>query len=133
MKPLHIVAAIIFNADKSQVFITKRPDHAHKGGLWEFPGGKVESGETAQHALVRELNEEVGIDTTGCQHFQFLEFTYDDKALEFDFFTVSEFDHQPYGREGQQGQWVKVADLVNFDFPEANLPIVHRVIKKYTS
>ncbi|NMS07718.1 NUDIX domain-containing protein, partial [Vibrio parahaemolyticus] len=51
MKRIHIVAAIIFNQDKSKIFITKRPDDKHKGGFWEFPGGKVESGESIEHAL----------------------------------------------------------------------------------
>ncbi|NMU53465.1 NUDIX domain-containing protein, partial [Vibrio parahaemolyticus] len=64
MKRIHIVAAIIFNQDKSKIFITKRPDDKHKGGFWEFPGGKVESGESIEHALARELEEEVGIEVT---------------------------------------------------------------------
>ncbi|WP_104213783.1 NUDIX domain-containing protein [Vibrio cyclitrophicus] len=51
MKRIHIVAGIIFNQDKSQVFITKRPDDKHKGGFWEFPGGKVEVGETIEQAM----------------------------------------------------------------------------------
>ncbi|MGC9493648.1 NUDIX domain-containing protein, partial [Vibrio genomosp. F10] len=61
MKRIHIVAAIIFNTDKSKIYITQRPEHLHKGGFWEFPGGKVEQDESIDQAMIRELHEEVGI------------------------------------------------------------------------
>ncbi|NVD07396.1 8-oxo-dGTP diphosphatase MutT [Vibrio sp. JPW-9-11-11] len=131
MKRVHIVAAIIFNQDKSQVFITKRPDDKHKGGFWEFPGGKVEQGETIEQAMVRELEEEIGITTTEQRLFEHLEFDYSDKALKFDFMTVTQFEGQPFGKEGQQGEWVAVAALSDYVFPEANVAIVERVIKEF--
>lgn len=131
MKRIHIVAGIIFNQDKSQVFITKRPDDKHKGGFWEFPGGKVEQGETIEQAMIRELEEEIGIVTTEQQPFEHLEFDYVDKALKFDFITVTQFEGEPYGKEGQQGQWVAVSALNDYLFPEANVPIVERVIKEF--
>ncbi|AIW14953.1 8-oxo-dGTP diphosphatase MutT [Vibrio tubiashii] len=132
MKRIHIVAGIIFNQDKSQVFITKRPDDKHKGGFWEFPGGKVEQGETIEQAMVRELEEEVGITTTEQALFEHLEFDYPDKSLKFDFMTVTQFEGQPYGKEGQQGEWAAIADLSNYAFPEANVPILERVIKEFS-
>ncbi|KGY13665.1 7,8-dihydro-8-oxoguanine-triphosphatase [Vibrio tubiashii] len=132
MKRVHIVAGIIFNQDKSQVFITKRPDDKHKGGFWEFPGGKVEPGETIEQAMVRELEEEIGITTTEQSRFEHLEFDYPDKSLKFDFISVTQFEGQPYGKEGQQGQWVKVDELANYAFPEANLPILERVVKEFS-
>lgn len=131
MKRIHIVAAIIFNQDKSQVFITKRPDDKHKGGFWEFPGGKVEQGETIEQAMVRELEEEIGIATTEQQLFEHLEFDYPDKSLKFDFILVTQFEGQPYGKEGQQGEWVAVENLADYAFPEANVPILERVIKEF--
>lgn len=106
MKRIHIVAGIIFNQDKSQVFITKRPDDKHKGGFWEFPGGKVEAGETIEQAMTRELDEEIGIKVTEQSLFEHLEFDYTDKSLKFDFILVTDFEQQPYGKEGQQGEWV---------------------------
>ncbi|KGY08650.1 8-oxo-dGTP diphosphatase MutT [Vibrio sinaloensis] len=132
MKRIHIVAGIIFNQDKSQVFITKRPDDKHKGGFWEFPGGKVEPEESVEQALVRELEEEIGIVTTQQQPFEHLEFDYPEKSLKFDFIAVTQFDGQPYGREGQEGLWVKISDLAQYAFPEANVPILERVIREYS-
>ena len=132
MKRIHIVAAIIFNNNKSEVFITKRPNDKHKGGFWEFPGGKVEPGESIQQAMIRELEEEVGITTTEQTPFEHLEFDYPDKSLKFDFMAVTQFIGQPFGKEGQQGEWVPVNELTNFTFPEANLPILQRVIKEFS-
>ncbi|EIU6790800.1 8-oxo-dGTP diphosphatase MutT [Vibrio parahaemolyticus] len=131
MKRIHIVAAIIFNQDKSQIFITKRPDDKHKGGFWEFPGGKVELGETVEHAMVRELEEEVGIRVIEQAPFEHLEYDYPDKSLKFDFITVSQFENEPYGREGQEGRWVAVGELGDYTFPEANVPILQRVVKEF--
>lgn len=131
MKRTHIVAAIIFNQDKSKVFITKRPDDKHKGGFWEFPGGKVEAEETPEQAMVRELEEEIGIVTTEQQPFEHLEFDYPDKSLKFDFIAVTQFEGEPYGKEGQQGEWVTIADLTRYEFPEANVPILERVVKEF--
>ena len=131
MKRIHIVAGVIFNQDKSQLFITKRPDHKHQGGLWEFPGGKVEQGETIEQALARELFEELGIHVSQQQPFEYLEFDYPDKSLKFDFIRVTQFSGQPYGKEGQQGKWVKLAELIHYPFPAANLPILERVLAEH--
>jgi len=131
MKRLHIAAAVILNPSQEQVFITKRPDKAHKGGLWEFPGGKVEAGETASQATVRELFEEIGIEVTELSHFQHLQHDYPDKSLAFDFFVVTAFEQQPYGKEGQQGLWVDVNQLAEYEFPEANVPVLEKVIEVY--
>ncbi|NOI29102.1 8-oxo-dGTP diphosphatase MutT [Vibrio coralliilyticus] len=131
MKRIHIVAAIIFNSDQSEVFITKRPDDKHKGGFWEFPGGKVESGETIEQAIVRELDEEVGIQVREQSLFEHLEYDYPEKSLKFDFICVTRFDNTPYGKEGQQGVWVPVCELADYAFPEANMPILRRVMNEF--
>lgn len=132
MKRIHIVAGIIFNQDKSQIFITKRPDNLHKGGFWEFPGGKVEEGESVEQAMTRELEEEIGIEVTEQHLFEHLEYDYPEKSLKFDFIVISKFNNEPYGKEGQEGHWVDIAKLANYQFPEANVPILERVIKEFS-
>ncbi|MEZ8825224.1 8-oxo-dGTP diphosphatase MutT [Vibrio amylolyticus] len=131
MKRIHIVAGIIFNQDRSQVFITQRPEKLHKGGYWEFPGGKVELDETSFQAMARELNEEVGIIVTEQTLLEHLEYDYPEKSLKFDFILIHDFEGKPYGREGQRGEWVTISDLSSYRFPEANQPIVDRVIKEF--
>ena len=132
MKRVHIVAGVIFNTDKSEIFITRRMAKQHQGGLWEFPGGKVEINESIEQALTRELNEEIGIQSKTLTPYQHLDFDYEDKALTFDFMLVTEFSGTPFGREGQQGQWVSVKSLSDYPFPAANQPILERVIKEFT-
>ncbi|CAH0530282.1 8-oxo-dGTP diphosphatase [Allocatenococcus thiocycli] len=133
MKRIHIVAAIIFNQDKSQIFITKRPDDKHKGGFWEFPGGKVEPEESVEQAMIRELEEEVGINVTEQSLFEHLEYDYPDKSLKFDFISVTSFENEPYGKEGQEGRWVDITSLPEYAFPEANVPILERVVQEFSS
>ncbi len=132
MKRLHIVAGIILNPDKNEVFVTKRHQDADQGGLWEFPGGKVEPNEQAEEGLTRELYEEVGIKVTELSHFEYLIYDYPHKSLKFDFFIIHRFLNQPFGKEGQQGKWVSIHKLAELDFPEANVPILEKVIRIYT-
>ena len=132
MKRIHIVAGIILNSERTQLFITKRPDDKHQGGLWEFPGGKVEIGESVEQAMSRELAEEIGIVVKAQSPFQHFEFDYPDKSLTFDFLLINDFTHQPFGKEGQQGKWIAIRELVDYSFPAANIPIIERVIKEFS-
>lgn len=128
-KRVWISAGIILNEQQDQVFITKRAAKAHKGGFWEFAGGKVESGETAEQAVIRELDEEVGIRVTELEHFVALEHDYPEKALKFDFFLIKGFDGEAYGKEGQPGEWVKLSELRDYAFPEANDVVLDKLIR----
>ncbi|GAM54208.1 mutator mutT protein [Vibrio ishigakensis] len=133
MKRIHIVAGIILNSNKREIFITKRPDNAHKGGFWEFPGGKVENDELATDAMERELNEEIGISHLQQTLFQSFDFDYSDKSLSFDFFLIEGFKGEPYGKEGQLGRWVSIDKLNEYAFPEANQPVVEAVMRQFVS
>ena len=115
------------NSQANSIFITQRPAKAHKGGFWEFAGGKVEDGESAIEAVKRELEEEVGITAKTIEPFISLAHDYTDKALAFDFFLVREFVGEPFGKEGQPGEWVAIGELENYDFPEANHPVLGKI------
>lgn len=131
MKRIHIVAAIIFNQNRDKIFITKRHKDAHKGGLWEFPGGKVEIEESAEQGMIRELFEEVDIRVSKLSHFERFDYDYDDKSLAFDFFVVTEFENTPYGKEGQDGEWVSLSNLRDYPFPEANVPVLDKLLEQF--
>lgn len=124
--PLHVVAAAVFN-ESGKVLITRRPDHVHQGGLWEFPGGKVEAGESASVALTRELHEEVGIDVQQTRPLIRTTHAYPDKEVLLDVWRVDGFSGEAHGKEGQPFKWVDPEQLANFSFPEANVPIIHAV------
>ena len=132
MKRIHVVAAIIYGegyGKNGQILIAKRADHLHKGGLWEFPGGKVDEGESPRQALVRELREELAIETTDCQPFMEIHHDYPDKQVYLDFWKVTGFDGDPVGNEGQPIEWVETDNLGNYPFPEANQAVVDSIVR----
>ena len=120
---IHVVAGIIINAQQ-QVLLAKRPDHVHLGGYWEFPGGKIESAETLEQALHRELVEELGIEVKKAAPFRTVEWVYPEKKVALNFWLVTDFAGEPYGREGQLIQWVLKENLPQKQMPEANQQIV---------
>lgn len=123
MKRIHVAAAVIRAAD-GRVLIAKRPLDKHQGGLWEFPGGKVEADETVEAALARELAEELGIAVTAAQPLIQVRHDYPDKQVLLDVWQVTAFDGEPHGAEGQPLAWVEPAQLPDYRFPAANRPIV---------
>ncbi len=124
--PIHVVAAAVFNA-RGEVLIALRPPHVHQGGLWEFPGGKVEPGESAEQALSRELEEEVGITVRRARPLIQVQHDYGDKSVFLDVWRVEDFAGEPHGREGQPVRWQAPGQLREGDFPAANGPIVRAV------
>ena len=120
---LHVAAAVIEDP-AGRILLARRPEHLHQGGLWEFPGGKVESGEDARTALVRELEEEVGITVTRASPLIRIPYTYPDRKVLLDVWRVSAFDNLAHGAEGQVIKWVQPDSLRDYDFPAANQPIV---------
>lgn len=120
---VEVAAGVIF--DKAgRVLIAKRADHLHQGGFWEFPGGKLEPGETSRQALDRELYEELGITVQTADPLIQLRHDYPDRAIHLDVWRVDEFTGEPHGQEGQPVRWVAKESLLEYDFPAANQPIV---------
>ncbi|MGW1369664.1 8-oxo-dGTP diphosphatase MutT, partial [Providencia hangzhouensis] len=96
-KHLHIAAGIIRNPEQ-KIFITKRPEGTHMAGFWEFPGGKLEVNESPEAALIRELEEEVGVVVTKNELFHRVDHEFDDRFITLYFFMVSSWENEPYGR-----------------------------------
>jgi len=97
----------------------------HQGGLWEFPGGKLEQGESPGQALERELLEELGINVGTARRLIQVRHDYPDKSVLLDVWRVDDYAGIPEGREGQPLEWVALDDLGEFTFPAANIPIIH--------
>ncbi|MDO6463779.1 8-oxo-dGTP diphosphatase MutT [Pseudoalteromonas carrageenovora] len=113
------------------IFICKRGDEQHQGGLWEFPGGKVEAGESVFAALKRELTEEVGITIHSSSQLMVIEHDYGDKCVKLDIHVVSNFSGEARGAEGQPSEWVAISELSNYDFPAANADIIEKIQARY--
>lgn len=123
MKRIHVAAAVIRGTD-GRILIAKRPEDKHQGGLWEFPGGKVEPGEAVEQALGRELEEELGIRPSAARPLIQVRHDYPDKQVLLDVWEVSAFVGEPHGAEGQPLAWVASEQLRDYQFPAANRPIV---------
>ncbi len=123
MKRIHVAAAVIRGVAGS-VLIAKRPLDKHQGGLWEFPGGKVEAGERVEAALARELLEELDIVVTAARPLIQVRHDYPDKHVLLDVWEVTGFTGEPHGVEGQPLMWVAADALASYRFPDANRPIV---------
>ncbi|HES75897.1 MAG TPA: Nudix family hydrolase [bacterium] len=129
--PLHVVCAVIASVD-GQVLLAQRLSSQHLGGLWEFPGGKLEASESQRDALVRELDEELGIRPTQAEHWMDVRHHYADARLGREVvlhvWRVSAWQGVPVGRLGQPLQWVNKSDLHAFAVPEANRAIVNALV-----
>jgi 8-oxo-dGTP diphosphatase len=125
MKTLLVVAAALVDAD-GRVLIAQRPQGKQLAGLWEFPGGKVEPGETPETALIRELDEELGITVKqAClAPFVFASHTYDDFHLLMPLFLIRRWEGEPERREHQAITWVRPNDMRNYPMPPADAPLV---------
>ncbi len=126
---IHVAVGVIVDPTGA-VLIARRPEHAHQGGLWEFPGGKVEAGETVEAALRRELREELGIELRAAEPLLAVRHAYPDKSVLLDVWRVTAYRGTPHGREGQPLVWMRPADMVDSAFPVADAPIIARLRRK---
>ncbi|TCQ72063.1 8-oxo-dGTPase [Raoultella ornithinolytica] len=127
MKILQISVGIIRNP-QGEIFITQRAADAHMANKLEFPGGKIEVGESAEQALVRELQEEVGITVRASSLFDKLEYQFPDRHITLWFWLVDDWEGEPWGKEGQPGRWIAQRALLAEEFPPANEPIINKLV-----
>ena len=125
-KPIVLVAAAALVDPDGRVLIAQRPPGKSMAGLWEFPGGKVDPGETPETALVRELREELAIETrNSClAPIAFASHGYDDFHLLMPLFACRIWNGRPEPREGQQLAWVVPVRLADYPMPPADLPLI---------
>jgi 8-oxo-dGTP diphosphatase len=125
MKTLLVSAVALIDAD-GRILLAQRPPGKSLAGLWEFPGGKVEPGETPEAALIRELHEELGIDTqASClAPLTFASHSYPDFHLLMPLFACRRWQGIPQAREGQTLAWVKPGALRDYPMPPADLPLI---------
>ncbi|MET4102640.1 8-oxo-dGTP diphosphatase [Roseovarius sp. MBR-78] len=125
MKVVLVSAVALIDVD-GRVLLAQRPEGKSLAGLWEFPGGKVEPGETPEAALIRELREELGIDTwASClAPLTFASHSYEDFHLLMPLFACRKWQGMVQGREGQALKWVRPQDLRAYPMPPADLPLI---------
>ena len=121
-----LVTAVALIDPEGRVLLAQRPPGKSLAGLWEFPGGKVDPGETPEQALIRELHEELGIETwKSClAPLTFASHSYDDFHLLMPLFACRRWDGIPTGREGQALAWVRPNQLRDYPMPPADLPLI---------
>ncbi len=125
MKVVLVSAVALIDPD-GRVLLARRPEGKPMAGLWEFPGGKVEAGETPEAALIRELEEELGIDTwASClAPLTFASHSYDDFHLLMPLFACRKWKGTPQSRENQALKWVKPNELRDYPMPAADVPLI---------
>lgn len=126
MKSLHVAVAVISD-DEGRILLARRPEAAHQGGLWEFPGGKVDPGEDLPTALLRECREELGIEVRAHRPLIRITHRYPDRTVLLDVHRVTAFAGEARGMEGQPLAWVRPAELDDYPMPAADVPIVHAI------
>ena len=126
MSVVHVAVGVILD-QRRNILLTRRAQKSHQGGLWEFPGGKVEQGESLHSALARELAEELDIHIGRTEPLLEVRHDYADKSVLLDVHVVWEFSGEARGMEQQPLAWVPVDQLRSYEFPAANEPIVEAV------
>jgi len=124
LEAIEVVAAVIERDGK--LLITRRPEGSHLSGLWEFPGGKPQPGETFEQALRREIDEELGAEVSVGERIETIEWQYPDKRVRLVFFRC-DVRGEPRPLEGQEMAWVTPADLARYEFPPADAPLIQRL------
>jgi len=131
IREITVVAAVIRD-EGNCVLMTKRPEGGHMGGLWEFPGGKIDDGESPVQALIRELHEELGIEIVVQHPLTFAVHEEPDLRILLLFFDAQISGGEPRGNEGQAVQWVAIQDLPSLPTPPADAELIRLLAKDNT-
>jgi 8-oxo-dGTP diphosphatase len=123
---MHVAAGVLENA-RGEILVARRFDHAHQGGLWEFPGGKLEAGEEVRAGLARELAEELGIIVDAARPLIRVRHDYPDRHVLLDVWRIAAWHGRIHGREGQELKWLTAEALPGLPMPAADVPIVRAV------
>jgi 8-oxo-dGTP diphosphatase len=124
-----VVAGALYDLH-GRVLITERPPGKHMAGRWEFPGGKLEAGESEREALVRELREELGIEVDSAHEELTLRHDYADRRVQVSMWIVERYAGEPRGLDGQALKWVAPAQLPNEDVLEADRPFIEALQRR---
>lgn len=124
---IHVVAGALFDA-AGRVLIAQRPPGKHMAGGWEFPGGKVDDGESASAALQRELHEELGIDVRAAEPLIAYEHTYPERRVLLDLWLVTEFTGDPQPLDAPALRWVHIEELESVGLLEADRPMIPALV-----
>ena len=127
---IHVAVGLVLDSDR--VFVAQRDQNAHQGGLWEFPGGKVDAGETVEAALSRELNEELGIFVDYAEPVMQIKHDYTDRIVLLDVWQIARYRGEPSGCEGQPVKWLAINELLAEQFPAANQAIVDWLVRQFS-
>ncbi len=131
-KEIRVAVGVVYRQRNTEVeiLIAKRHQNQHQGGLWEFPGGKIEQGESCLGALKRELLEEVNIVIHNAEPLTIIKHDYGDKQVSLETMISDNYEGIAEGLEGQIVKWVHIAELNNYAFPDANRAIISTLFNK---
>ncbi len=129
MTEIQVAIGVALNAQQ-EVLVALRDPAQHQGGLWEFPGGKVEPSESTEGALVREFREEVGLEVLAYESVYQICHDYGDRVVRIETFLITEFEGRAAPKEGNPIQWVALEQLRALAMPAANRPIVEAVLQR---
>jgi 8-oxo-dGTP diphosphatase len=124
----HVVIGIIINAEQ-KTLVAQRSSHQPKAGFWEFPGGKVEEGESSFQALQREFFEEINIHILQADPWLKFDYAYPGKHILFDIWLIKNFNGTPIGAEGQPIRWVTYQEMMELEFPGGNKLIIEKLVE----
>ena len=129
-KPAIQVVAGALVSLQGQILIAQRPIGKHMAGGWEFPGGKIDSGETPLEALRRELEEELGIEVQKAQYLVSCDHEYPDRVVHLELWLVTEFNGEPQPLDHQALRWVSVDQLATADLLPADQPLIEALVSE---